>query len=69
MVEILDWILLAAFVYGLIRYIAMRIAVEGLIAYMAAHEYKMPTEDEIQKINTWVVKKHLGIKTDWKDMP
>lgn len=67
--ELLDWLLLVAFVYVLIRCIAMRIAVEGLIAYMVANEYKTPTNDEIRKINTWVVKKHLGIKTDWRDMP
>lgn len=67
--EIHDWILLVVLVYVILRYIAVRLAVEGLIAYMVKNNYRTPEKDELQKIEIWVVKKHLGLKTDWKDMP
>lgn len=66
--EIHDWILLVVLVYVILHYIAVRLAVEGLIAYMVKNHYRTPEKDELQKIEIWVVKKHLGLKTDWKDM-
>lgn len=67
--ELFDWILLAAFVYVLLRYLAVKLSAEALIAYIVMKNYEEPTKDELEKIQIWLTKKHLGIKTDWKDMP
>ena len=61
--------LLVAFVYVLLHYLAARLAAEALLAYMLVHNCKMPTREELDKAKTWVMKKRLGVKTDWQDMP
>lgn len=68
-VELHDWIFVVIIVYVLLRCLALWLSVEGLIAYMVMHDYKIPTKDELRKAETWAAKKHLGLKTDWQDMP
>lgn len=62
-------VLLAALVYVSLLYFAVKIGIESLIAYMLWHNYRMPTKEELDKAKTWVIKKRLGVKTDWRDAP
>lgn len=62
-------LLLVALVYVSLLYLAARLGAEGLIAYMLWHNYQMPTKAELDKAKIWVLKKRLGVKTDWRDMP
>lgn len=64
-----DGALLAALVYVSLRYFAAKLGAEGLIAYMLWHNYRMPTKKELDKAKIWILKKRLGVKTDWRDMP
>lgn len=61
--------LLVALVYVSLRYFAAKMGIEGLIAYMLWHNYRMPTKEELDKAKIWILKKRLGVKTDWRDMP
>ena len=61
--------LLVALVYVSLRYFAAKMGAEGLIAYMLWHNYRMPTKEELDKANIWILKKRLGAKTEWRDMP
>ena len=61
--------LLAALVYVSLRYFTARMVAEGLIAYMLWNNYRMPTKEELDKAEIWILKKRLGVKTDWRDMP
>lgn len=61
--------LLAALVYVSLLYLGARLGAEGLIAYMLLHNYRMPTKEELDKVKIWILKKRLGVKTDWRDIP
>ena len=62
-------LLLVALVYVSLLYFGARLGAEGLIAYMLWHDYRMPTREELDKAKIWVLKKRLGVKTDWRVMP
>lgn len=62
-------LLLVALVYVLLLYFGVRLGTESLIVYMLWHNYRMPTKKELDKAKTWVIKKSLGVKTDWRDAP
>lgn len=62
-------LLLVALVYVSLLYLGARLGVEGLIAYMLWHNYRMPTREELDKAKIWILKKRLGVKTDWRDTP
>lgn len=62
-------LLLVALVYVSLLYFGVRLGTESLIVYMLWHNYRMPTKKELDKAKTWVIKKRLGVKTDWRDAP
>lgn len=61
--------LLVALVYVSLLYFGAKLGIAGLIAYMLWHDYRVPTKKELDKAKTWVIKKRLGVKTDWRDAP
>lgn len=67
--DIFGWIVLAAFIYTLWHYLLTKISIEALFAYMIIKKQPMPSADEMRKIQTWIIEKHLGLKTYPKDMP
>lgn len=62
-------VLLAALVYVSLLYFGAKLGIAGLIAYMLWHDYRVPTREELDKVEIWILKKRLGVKTDWRDMP
>ena len=67
--DIFGWIAMAAFIYTLWRYLQMKISLEAILAYMIIKKQPTPNADEMRKIQIWIIEKHLGVKTDLKDMP
>lgn len=61
--------LLVALVYVSLLYFGAKLGIAGLIAYMPWHDYRVPTREELDKVEIWILKKRLGVKTDWRDMP
>lgn len=61
--------LLVALVYVSLLYFGAKLGIAGLIAYMLWHDYRVPTREELDKVEIWILKKRLGVKTDWRDMP
>ena len=62
-------VLLVALVYVSLLYFGAKLGIAGLIAYMLWHDYRVPTREELDKVEIWILKKRLGVKTDWRDMP
>lgn len=61
--------LLVALVYVSLLYFGAKLGIAGLIAYMLWHDYRVPTKEELDKVEIWILKKRLGVKTDWRDAP
>lgn len=61
--------LLVALLYVSLLYFGAKLGIAGLIAYMLWHDYRVPTREELDKVEIWILKKRLGVKTDWRDMP
>lgn len=61
--------LLVVLVYVSLLYFGAKLGIAGLIAYMLWHDYRVPTREELDKVEIWILKKRLGVKTDWRDMP
>ena len=61
--------LLVALVYVSLLYFGAKLGIAGLIVYMLWHDYRVPTREELDKVEIWILKKRLGVKTDWRDMP
>lgn len=62
-------LLLVVLVYVSLLYFGAKLGIAGLIAYMLWHDYRVPTREELDKVEIWILKKRLGVKTDWRDMP
>ena len=54
--------LLVALVYVSLRYFAAKMGAEGLIAYMLWHNYRMPTKEELDKAEIWILKRGWASK-------
>ena len=61
----MEAIITAVFIlYLMVRLIALKSALGGLIGYMATKEYPIPTEEELAEWSRWYIKKHFGVDSE-----
>ena len=61
------YIMIAIIMYLGLKVVALKNAIGGLMGYMEAKKYAMPTRDELYAWREWYLKKSLGLKADWPD--
>ena len=61
------YVMMAIIIYLGLEVIALKNAIGGIIGYMTAKKYAMPSSEELDAWRAWYLKKSLGLRADLPD--